>query len=141
MAMKKVEMESAHKEYNTLMAKARSDLAQGAYRKAIELALSSWDHIDGMMQYARRYEKKDFDNIEAIELILKYGPILLDFPNLDALGELLNNKRRIDKNTSDNLTDKLDKAKKQMWDIHHMWGHLEQTCLAYPRNFEDNSRS
>ena len=124
--MKKSEMEIHQVEYHTRMAQAREARAQGFYRKAIEFALSSWDYIDGMMQYERKYENKEFDNVEAIEMVLKYSPVLLDFSSLDALETLLNSQRRIEKHTSDDLAENLIKARKVMWDVHRLWDYLEQ---------------
>ena len=79
--MKKAEMEDHRAEYQALMSKARSAEREGFCRRAVELALASWDHIDGMMQYERRYENKEFANVQGIEMILKYAPLLFDFPN------------------------------------------------------------
>ena len=119
-------MEDHRAEYQALMSKAQSAEREGFYRRAVELALASWDHIDGMMQYERRYEKKEFANIQGIEMILKYAPLLFDFPNLDKLEAVLKNYRRIEKNTSDNLADKLAEARALMWDAHRLWDHLER---------------
>jgi len=74
MAMNKAEMESHRNDYYALMAQAWAAHHKGLYRKAVEWALSSWDHIDGMMQYERRYGKKEFESIEAIDMVLKYAP-------------------------------------------------------------------
>ena len=119
-------MEAHRAEYQTLMGKARSAERDGLYRRAVELALSSWDHIDGMMQYERRYEDKEFANIQGIQMILKYAPLLFDFPSLDALETILKNCRRIEKNTSDDLAQKLAEARALMWDAHRLWDHLER---------------
>lgn len=126
MAMKKADMEGHRAEYQSLMVKAWSAEREGLYRTAVELALSSLNHIDGMMQYERRYESKEFDSIQGIDMILKYAPLLLDFNSLDTLETLLKNYRRIDKNTSESLADKLAKARVLMWDTHRLWDHLER---------------
>ena len=126
MAMKKADMLRHREEYQSLMAEARSAEQEGVYRKAVELALSSWDHIDGMMQYERRYANREFANIEGIDVILRYAPLLFDFSSLDALETILKNSRRIEKNTSENLGGKLAKARARMWDAHRLWDHLER---------------
>lgn len=126
MAMKKAEMEAHREKYRALMGDARAAQQDGLYHKAVELALSSWDHVDGMMQYERRFEEKEFESIEGIDTVLKYAPLLLDFNNLDRLESLLKSQRRIDRNTSESLTEKLGKARALMWDVHHLWDHLEQ---------------
>ncbi len=124
MAMKKAEMEAHRRKYKSLMAKAKTAKNKGVYHTAIELALSSWGYIDGMMRYERKYEEKDFDTIEAIDLVLRYAPLLLDFKSLDRLEALLKDRRQIEKNTSDVLADKLTQARTLMWDAHRLWGHL-----------------
>ena len=130
MAMKKAEMEAHRQEYHALMAKARSAEWEGLYRTAVESALSSWDHIDGMMQYERRYEEKEFTNIEGIDMILKYAPLLLDFASLDRLETILKETRRIEKNTSESMADKVAEARTLMWDAHRLWDHVEQNPEA-----------
>lgn len=130
MAMKKAEMESHRAKYHDQMAKARAAQQKGLYHEAVELALSSWDHIDAMMQYERRFQDRELVRIEGIDMVLEYAPLLLDFRSLDKLQSLLKNYRRIDKNTSESLVDKLAKARSLMWDAHHMWDYLEQHADA-----------
>ncbi|MHC4696999.1 MAG: hypothetical protein ACYTFA_09670 [Planctomycetota bacterium] len=108
------------------MSKAQAAHHEGLYRDAVEAALSSWEYIDGMMQYERRYEEKEFDGIKAIDMVLKYAPLVLDFHSLDKLESLLKNQRRIEKNTSESLAERLTQARALMWDAHRMWDHLEQ---------------
>ncbi len=126
MAMKKSDMEDHRSAYQDLMSRSRLAEREGLYRNAVDLALSSWEHIDGMMQYKRRYENEDFSSIHAIELVLKYAPLLLDFQKLDMLEQLLKNYRRIEKNTSDSLGDKLSEARERLWENHRLWDYLEQ---------------
>jgi len=124
--MKKAEMEEHKERYHAVMAEARSALAEGLYRKAIELALSSWGYIDGMMQYERRYEDRQFNSIEGIDIVLEYAPLLLDIHSLDTMESLIKSQRRVEKNTSQDLTDKLTKTRVLLWDAHRMWDCLEQ---------------
>ena len=124
--MKKTEMEQHHIAYHEIVAKARSAERTGLYRMAMQLALSSWEHVDGMMQYERKYENAEFETIPAIEMVLKYAPLLLDFESLDALEILLKDCRRIEKNTSECLADRLNTARARMWDNHRLWDHLER---------------
>ena len=108
------------------MAKVRSAQQEGLYSDAVKLALLSWEHIDGMMQHARKYEDREFGSIDAIDVVLKYAPLLFDFQSLRALETLLKNERRIERDTSENLTDNLATARALMWDAHRLWDHLEQ---------------
>lgn len=126
MAMTKAEMEADRAEYDALMARARLAIHQGLYREAVELAMSSWKHIDGMMQYKRKYEDKEFASIDAIDVVLQYAPLVFDCRSLEALESLLKDQRRIEKNTSEDLGDKLAQARALMWDAHRLWDYLER---------------
>ena len=126
MAMKKDELEHRQSQYQALMADAQTAEQAGLYRAVVEKSLESWEHIDGMMQYERRYNKKELASIPAIELTLKYAPLLLDFASLDKLEELLKDCRRIERNTTHTLAAKLATARELMWDAHSLWGHLER---------------
>jgi len=129
--MKKTEMENHKASYHALMGKAKSAERNGHYRTAIKAAVAAWEHVDGMMQYEQKYgfyadQNKAFESISAIEIVLKYAPLLFDLQNLEALGNLLNNFRRIERDTSQDLHDKLDAARARMWNGHRLWNHLEQ---------------
>ncbi len=136
MAMKKAEMESHAAEYRVLMCTARSALQERRYREALDLALSSWEHIDGMMQFERKRTRKEPTTVEGIDIVLKHAPLLLDFQSLDKLDALLKSQRRIERNTSHNMAEKLVKARGLIWDAHAMWDHLER----HPGAREDQLR-
>jgi hypothetical protein len=126
MAMKKAEMESHRTEYAAAMTAAHAAERDGLFRRTVELVLASLEHVDGMMQYERRYEQREFDSVEGVDLVLKYAPVLLDFTSLNALESLLKDTRRIEKNTAVNLADRLADARARMWQAHHLWEHLER---------------
>lgn len=123
--MKKAEMEAHAAEYERLISEAHGAERRGLYRLAVECAFSAWGHIDGMMQYRRRYEDESFESVQAIEIVLRYAPLLLDATSLDTLEELLKTRRRLEKNTSDSLADKLAEARERLWANHRLWDHLE----------------
>lgn len=125
MGMKKAEMEAHHAHYEALMDRARSAEQRGLYRTAVQGALDAWPHIDGMMQYERKYEKKEFTTIPAIDMILKYAPLLFDYRSLNTLERLLKEYRRIERGTSEGLGEKLGHARERMWDNHRLWDYLE----------------
>lgn len=126
MAMKKGELEEHRDKYDNLMLRARRAHQNGLFREAVQFALASWDYIDGMMQYERKYEKAEFESISAIDLVLKYAPVLLDSSTLDKLSVLLEEKRRIERDTSADMGAKLTEAKALMWRAHRLWDYLEQ---------------
>jgi hypothetical protein len=126
----KAELEYDRAEYYAWIAKAHAAQQKYLFRQAMELAMSSWDHIDGMMQYERKYESRDSFTIEGIEIVLQYAPLLFDFTRLDKLELLLKNQRRIAKSASDDLADKISKAKALMWEAHRFWNHLERQSVV-----------
>lgn len=126
MAMKKTEMEAHRGAYRRLMRKAYSAEKQGMFRDAVKHAFEAWVHVDGMMQYERKYENHDFSSIDALEIVLRYAPFLLDYESLNELERLLTETKRIEKNTSVCLNDKLAKAKEMLVKNHELWGFLKQ---------------
>jgi hypothetical protein len=130
MAMKKAEMEFHQAKYLSLMREVREARGRGLYRRAIELALATWEHIDGMMQYERKYRDASFDSIESIDFVLKFAPLLFDFPSLDSLETLLKRQRRIERDTSDDLGARLREARGVMAEAHRIWTHLERNPEA-----------
>ncbi len=127
MAMKKAEMEEHHTKYCAIMAEARALYESRLYAQAVELALASWEYIDGMMQYERRYKGNgELRSISAIEMVLKVSPLLFHRTSLGRVGELLKSQRRIEKNTSADIGDRLEQARALMWDAHRLWEHLER---------------
>ncbi len=124
--MTKAEMEAHRAEYHALASRARSAKQAGLYREAVDLAVSSWDHIDGMMRYERTYNDHEVNGLETIKIVLRHAPLLFDFESLDKLEGLLKTQRRIVKNTSDDLAESLAKARALMWEAHRLWSHLER---------------
>lgn len=126
MAMRKADMEAHYSAYAALISEARAACRNGLYRKAIELALDSWEHIDGMMRYARKYEGKEFKTIDGLDIVLKYAPMLFDFRSMNRLEVLLGEQRCLEKNTSQDVAEMLAKARSSMWYVHRLWEHLER---------------
>ena len=126
MAMKKAELEEHRDNYDDLLSEALAARKDGEYRLAVQRSLKAWEFVDGMMQYERRYNSREFGSVTAIDLILKYAPLLLDCESLDKLADLLHSCRRIEKNTSESLAEKLDHARARLWDAHCLYDHLER---------------
>jgi hypothetical protein len=126
-AKTKVELESDFNRHEDLMNRARQARREGDYRKAVEMAESAWPFIDGMMQYARRFnETSEHSTIDSIDLVLRLAPLLFDFETLNKLAELLKTYRRIDKNTTADLAAELARARSLMMDAHRLWDYLER---------------
>ena len=126
MAKSKAELESDSVQYHELIDQARSALRDGHHEEAVQIAWASCKHIDGMMQFERKYEDREFSNIEAIDVILNFAPLLFHSQLLDDLQSLLKSQRRIDRDASDDLASDLSKARTRMWEAYRLWNHIEQ---------------
>jgi predicted Zn-ribbon and HTH transcriptional regulator len=126
MAMKKAEMEEHTHKYDALMKEALRAQKKGRLREALKTAVASLPHVYGMMRYERKYSDKDFESVRAIDLILKYAPLLFDLSALDEIQALLDDTRLVEKHTSHNLADKLDAAREFIWQAHGLWDYLEK---------------
>jgi hypothetical protein len=124
--MTKAEMENHDRQYHALMEQAQGALDRGMVRQAMQHALAAWEHIDGMMQYDRKYENASFDTIPAVDLVLRYAPLLLDSRQLDRLQALLKECRRIERDTTADIGEQLAEARARMWKAHGLWDYIEQ---------------
>lgn len=124
--MKKSEMEYHADAYRTKMRAAGAAEQRGLYRLALESAVSAWEHIDGMMRFERKYGDAEFTSIPAIDLALKYAPLLLDRKLLTQLETLLRDYKRIQKNATDDISERVARAHSQISENHRLWSHLEK---------------
>src|SRR5947209_7153912 len=89
LVMKKTEMEAHQSRYYALMQQAQAAERRGLFRMSVEFAVSAFEHIDGMMQYERKYEEKEFASVSAIEMVLRYCPLLFYSEHLEKLESIL----------------------------------------------------
>lgn len=125
-AKKKAELEDEYEQYHAAMRRAKDAERSGLYRGAVDAALEAFPYIDGMMQFARRYRDEEFATITAIDVVLKYAPLLLDYLTLRKLGDTLQEQRRIERNTSHVMADKLAEADALMRDAHRLWNFIDR---------------
>jgi hypothetical protein len=128
--MNKSEMEHHRAAYYQHLSDAMSALEQNACNEAVRSAVSSLDHLDGMMQYERKYEGKESFDIAAINLVLRFAPLMFDEESIDRLEALLKEQRRIAKYTNTNLEQRVAAARETMWHAHHLWNQLESHAHA-----------
>ena len=126
MAKKKEELAAQYHFYEASMKKAKRFIGQGLYAEAVKSALEGCEHVDSMMQYAHKYQEREFHNIEAIDLVVKYAPFLFDFESLNSLEELLKSCKRIEKNTSVCIGDRLAGARNLVAQAHILWNYLDR---------------
>jgi hypothetical protein len=125
--MTKAELEHHWSAYHAALTEAQNAIALGDYKQAIENVVSSWEHIDGMIQYERKNSGTESVSIDTINIILQFAPLLFEYEILDRLEVLLKAQRRIEKNSSLNLSDLQAKARHSMYVAHRLWNHLEQS--------------
>jgi hypothetical protein len=124
----KAELEACFHRYLALKADMVQAQKAGLYQPAINIAVSSFDYVDGMMQFDRKYRgQTEYESVETIDFVLKYAPLLFDHESLDKIEVLLKAQRRIEKNTSANLAELLTEARATMWSAYHFWEYIEQT--------------
>jgi len=126
--MTKAEMEHHHAQYESLIDQSQAARREGLCQKAIQLALAAGEHIDGMMQYERKRADTRLTGFEALNVVLRYGPLLLDSGSLDQVEQLLAGCRRIERNTCSDYRQELAEARARMWQNHKLWNHLEKNA-------------
>jgi len=111
---------------------------ESQFLDAIKLAIRACVYIDGLMQFETRFEKRSTrKSLELIDYVLQYAPLVFDLESLRTIEELLKSHKRIEKNTTTDLTANLRKATELLWNAHRLWDTLEKTIdLA-----EDNLHS
>lgn len=124
MATKKADLEAERDAYESYIAHAVAAERDGLFLVAMRSAAAACRHIDGMMQYRRRYDDAAFKSVDAIDLILKYAPLLFHFETLNEVHNLLRNQKRIDRYASDDLTQRVEQAQRQMWQNHRLFAFL-----------------
>ena len=76
--MTKAEMEQHSAAYHALMDQVSAAVRGGSYREAVDLAVSSFSHVDGMMQFDKKYGGKETTSVASIDLVLQYAPLMFD---------------------------------------------------------------
>ncbi|MBA3483385.1 MAG: hypothetical protein H0T51_16370 [Pirellulales bacterium] len=126
MAKTKAELEYDFDQHQKIMARVRTANRSGEISKALDLAVTAWEYIDGMMQYEKRYgSRSEFKTIDSIAFVLSYAPILFETTLLARLATLLRTYKRIEKNTTDEIGLALDNAMSLMWEARKVWNLLE----------------
>jgi len=115
-----------------LLSQARSARKQGMYREAVASALLSCAHIDGMIQFQRKYGQAEVTTIESLDLVLALAPLLFDFQSLDKVEVLLKEQRRIERNSSVDWNASLSAARAVLIAACHLWDLLSKQPDSLP---------
>jgi hypothetical protein len=95
--------------------------------KAIKIAVDACEYIDGMMQFEKRFEKREERrSVETIDYVFKYAPLVFDRRSLERVATLLKAQKRIDKIATDDLAKDLAQANELMWSAHRLWTVLRK---------------
>ena len=124
--MKKAEMKQHFRRYGLLVNQAREARKRGDITYTVELAVASWEYIDGMLRHLSQQVPRKDANLDGIVLVLRYAPLLFDHELLGRLGQFLKATRRIAKWSSSNFNDDLSHARNLMWQVHALWDQLER---------------
>jgi hypothetical protein len=126
MAKSKSELESEHRLYRGAICKMLRAIDERDYLLSIRHAKLAWKHIDGMIQYESRFlDRGEFANIECVDHVLQYAPVVFDSDSLEAASILLKTTRRVGRCTPVDLANELSKAKQLMSHAHALWSHIE----------------
>lgn len=123
--MAKADLQADQTAYDAILSMAREAERAGLYGEALEHATRAWPHLEGMMQFERRWEGAEFRSVPCIDLVLRLAPPLLHERALNALGELLKARKSIDRHASDDLAARLRLAREQLQLAYRLWRQLE----------------
>lgn len=124
--MTKAELESHAEQYMAIYQRAKQAYDQGDFTHAIEFATASWQHVDGMLQYKKRFQDQPEADVESILLLLLVAPVALDRSSLMSLETLLKDHKRIENSATKDLQSLMQNAAQLLSDAHRMWNYLEQ---------------
>lgn len=130
-------MEACHGAYLACVRAARSAEQRGMYKNALEQAVSAFAHVDGMIQFETRYLNHNEVKIEAIDLAVKYVPLLLNFKVLKELSELVEQCKRITR-TAEEAPKQIEVARSRMWANRKLWTFLERNPNTREEDLQRN---
>lgn len=136
--MAKADLVAAQAAYDDDMSAARKAETERQFSRALRYAVSAWDHVDGMMQYERRYEEKDFKSVPCVDMVLRLAPLLFDIESLEHMTLMLKARKGVERHTSDDLGERLERARNRLHEAHRLWSLLEQN--TWTRQDELRSR-
>jgi hypothetical protein len=123
--------------YYEALSRAQAAARAGNLPAALRAARESLPHIDGMMQYETKKEDRAFDSIDAIDLILRFAPLLLDREALDEVSVILKAKKRIERDTDADMGNKLAEARQRLDMVYRLLTRIEQFPGSEQHLFDD----
>jgi hypothetical protein len=96
MAMAKSEMEMHVAAYRARAADARTAVAADQFQDAISVAVSSLQHVEGVIRYDRKYAQTGPPTpLDAVDVILEYAPLFFRSDCLEAIEALQKRSGRV----------------------------------------------
>ena len=121
----KAELEALHTVFQAFSKQTKAAISKHDYPKAVDEALQSFPYLGGMIQYARKYEQVEEHKYPTIDAVLSYAPLLFRWRAIDEVERLLDETKRIEKNSSLDWRMKIDHSRKQLASSLSIWSAIE----------------
>lgn len=136
--MTKAEMQSHAEAYEECYRHAVRAKEAGDFEGVMDRAVMALPHVDGMMRYFEKVADAEFESVGAIDLILKYGPVLFAVDALAEVEAVLKAKKRIDREASADLAALTQAARVRMMDCHQVWSLVEEQGSVLQAKLNDH---
>jgi hypothetical protein len=124
--MTKAELEATSVSYHELVEGARRLQSTGLVKNAMEMAAKAWECVEGMLQYERRYEKAEVGAVDAFDIVLNAAPLLLDLKALNQLEQFIASRRKLSRDKSLNLPERIVEARGRIEENHRLFGLIQE---------------
>lgn len=123
--MNRDELENHRANYHARVLLAKDAEREANFIDAVHHAKSAWKFIEGMIDYELKYQEQTVENVDAIELVLQYAPVVFDLSSLTELDAFLKEHPRIARHTRNDFAGDTRVARKMIRQAGHLWSRLE----------------
>ena len=124
--MAKADLEFDHEEYLAALEQAQLAMRTADLADAVAHAVQSFEHVDGMMQFEKRYNDVESVAVDTVSLVIENAPLVFDNDALDKVESLLASKKRIERNAQGHLREKLAAAREAIREVGLVWDHIDR---------------
>ncbi len=132
----KAELEIEYKSFHSLAEQTKASISAHEYSAAIALGLKSFEFIDGMIQYERKYEDKENPSHPTIKAVLTFAPVVFGWKAIDEVEALLNSTRRIEKNSNEDWRQRIADSRQLQKRALHLWSSMLSQETYLPEAIE-----
>lgn len=125
MAISKEEIIGQFSAYEMQLRQVAEELDSGYWQRAMSLAVSALDHVEGVLLYELRINGNKAPNLKCIECILEWAPRLLDISAIDAVIHVASQQKRLKKYLSEHHPDAIERARAQLRTYYSIWNQIE----------------